>query len=162
MPFGETERQTIIAGFLKESVGKSKERREEYHVIENMFFGKDWRMQVDFVRIIPAQRFTGTPATPHRPYAFYADAFSLHGRTIAECYRLVKGLNLPPKGGYYQKECRTPFAWGEYTIQDPDAPLAEIYVSSAGELAYKVYPFERLENNEYVVLGISLAQAEAE
>ena len=51
----------------------------------------------DFVHIIPAQRFFGTPAPRHRPYAFYADASVLHGRTVAESYRLVKGLTLPPK-----------------------------------------------------------------
>lgn len=64
---------------------------------------------MDLIRIVPAQRFTRLPAPEHRPYAFYADAFSLHSRTIAECYRLVKGLSLPPKAGDYQKEIRTPF-----------------------------------------------------
>ena len=64
-------------------------------------------LSMDFVRIVPAQHFTGTPAPAHRPYAFYADAFSLHGRTIADCYQLVKGIAMPPKAGYYQKEQRT-------------------------------------------------------
>jgi hypothetical protein len=117
---------------------------------------------MDFVRIIPAQRFTGTPAPPHRPYAFYADAFSLHGRTIADCYRLVKGLNLPPTAGYYKKECRTPFAWDGFPSRDPDAPLAKIRVSPSGELGYDEYPVEWLENTKYVVLGVSLAHAEEE
>lgn len=117
---------------------------------------------MDFVRIVPAQRFTGTPAPSHRPYAFYADAFSLHGRTIADCYRLVKGLDLPPKAGYYQKECRTPFAWDAFSTRDPDAPLANIQVSSNGEPGYGEYPEAWLEQTRYVVLSVSLADAEAE
>ncbi len=117
---------------------------------------------MDFVRIVPAQRFTGTPAPSHRPYAFYADAFSLHGRTIADCYRLVKGLNLPPKAGYYQKECRTPFAWDALSTRDSDSPLAKIRVSPSGELRYAETPEAWLEQTEYVILCVSLADAQAE
>ncbi len=124
---------------------------------------------MDFVRIVPAQRFTGTPAPLHRPYAFYADAFSLHGRTIADCYRLVKGLNLPPKAGYSQKEIRTPFAWNPtpfawnpFPVRDPDSPLADIQVSPDGKPDYGEYPEAWLEQTRFVVLGVSLADAKAE
>jgi hypothetical protein len=53
---------------------------------------------MDVVRIVPAQHVTGTPAPSHRLYACYADAYSLHGRTIADCYQLVKGIAYAPKG----------------------------------------------------------------
>ena len=117
---------------------------------------------MDFVRIVPAQRFTGTAAPAHRPYAFYADAFSLHGRTIAECYRLVKGLNMPPKAVYQQKEIRTPFARDAFPARDPDSPLAEVRILPGGKLNYDEYPLDRLEQTRFVVLGVSLADAEAE
>jgi hypothetical protein len=115
---------------------------------------------VDFVRIIPAQQFTGTPAPPHRPYAFYSDGFSLHGRTIADCYRLVKGLGLPPTAGYYQKERRTPFAWDALPVRDPDAPLAKLRPAVGGGVEYSDYPDEWLERTAFVVLGVSLGGAE--
>ena len=50
----------------------------------------------DLVRIMPEHRYAGLPTLAHRPYAFYADAPSLKGRTVAECFSLVHGLNLPP------------------------------------------------------------------
>lgn len=49
----------------------------------------------DLIRIVPMQRFTGTPAQGHRPYAFYADIASLKGKSVAESYRIVKGMDLP-------------------------------------------------------------------
>lgn len=52
-----------------------------------------------YVRIVPSQHFTGTPAPRHRPYAFYADAYSLHGRSIADCFQIVQGNALPPGPG---------------------------------------------------------------
>jgi hypothetical protein len=115
---------------------------------------------MDFVRIVPAQRFTGTPAPSHRSYAFYADGFSLHGRTIADCYRLVKGLGLPPRAGYYQKERRTPFAWDALPDRDPDSPLAKIRARPGGGVEYDEYPVEWLEQTKFVVIGVSLAHAE--
>ncbi len=116
---------------------------------------------MDFVRIIPAQRFTGSPAPLHRPYTFYADAFSLHGRTIADCYRLVKGLNLPPRG-YYEKEIRTPFVRNGFPTRDPESPLTKVRVSPDGKVRHEEYPEAWLEQTEFVVLGVSLADAEAE
>jgi hypothetical protein len=79
----------------------------------------------DFIRIIPAQRFTGTPAPPHRPYAFYTDAASVRGKTVAESYSRVKGLSFPPEepGIVF----RSPFIWKQYI--DPDAPLARLKVN---------------------------------
>jgi hypothetical protein len=115
---------------------------------------------VDFVRIVPAQRFTGSPAPTHRPYAFYADGFSLHGRTVAECYRLVKGLGLPPTGGYFQKERRTPFAWDALPTRDPDAPLAKLSAGEDGGINYSEYPTAWLEQTTFVVMGVSLSGAE--
>jgi hypothetical protein len=115
---------------------------------------------VDFVRIVPASQFTGTPAPWHRPYAFYADAFSLHGRTVADCYRLVKGLTLPPTAGYYQKERRTPFAWDALPARDPDAPLAKLQPADGGGMTYGDYPEEWLERTAFVVLGVTLSAAE--
>lgn len=49
----------------------------------------------DLVRIMPEHRYAGIPTLAHRPYAFYADAESLKGKTVAECFSLVHGLNLP-------------------------------------------------------------------
>ena len=113
-----------------------------------------------FVRIVPASRFTGLPAPRHRPYAFYADAFSLHGRTVADCYRLVNGLTLPPKAGYYQKECRSPFAWDHVSFRDPDAPLAKLRPDDDGGAAFGEYPPEWLDRTAFMVLGVTLDAAE--
>lgn len=115
---------------------------------------------MDFVRIVPAQRFAGTPAPAHRPYAFYSDAFSLHGRTIADCYRLVKGLTLPPKADDYQKECRTPFAWDALPTRDPDAPLAKLRPAVGGGVAFSDYPDEWLDRTAFVVLVVTLSAAD--
>jgi len=115
---------------------------------------------VEFVRIVPASQFSGTPAPWHRPYAFYADGFSLHGRTVADCYRLVKGLTLPPTAGYYQKECRTPFAWDFLSGRDPDAPLAKIKPNERGGVSYSEYPLDSLERTAFLVLGVTLSDAE--
>ena len=113
---------------------------------------------MDFVRIIPAQHFAGTPAPAHRPYAFYADAYSLHGRTIAECYQLVKGIAMPPKAGYYQKEQRTPFVWDSFPSRDPEAPLAKISIDG-GRIRYEDCPKEGLENTTFIVIGVTMNQA---
>lgn len=115
---------------------------------------------MDFVRIIPAPLFSGMPAPSHRPYAFYADASSLHGRTVAECYQLVKGLSLPPRSAY-EKERRTPFAWNLFGTRDPDAPLTKLQVAD-GRLSYDEYPLEWLERTMFVVIGVTMAQANAE
>ena len=115
---------------------------------------------MELVRIVPVSQFTGLPAPWHRPYAFYADAFSLHGRTVADCYRLVKGLTLPPKAGYYQKECRTPFAWDFGPVRDPDAPLAKITPNERGGVAFNEYPLDSLERTAFAVLGVTLSNAE--
>jgi len=61
-----------------------------------------------FVRIVPAADFANRPTLPHRPYAFYADSYSLHGRTIAECYTLVRGGGLPRRVAW-EREVRSPF-----------------------------------------------------
>lgn len=115
---------------------------------------------MDFVRIIPASQFTGTPAPRCRPYAFYTDAFSLHGRTVADCYRLVKGLTLPPKAGYYQKECRSPFAWNAVSTRDSDTPLAKLRPASDGGVTFGDYPPQWLDRTAFVVLGVTLDAAE--
>lgn len=108
---------------------------------------------MDFVRIIPAQRFTGLPAPAHRPYSFYADSESLDGLTLAECYSLVNGLSLPPKEGYWQKENRTPYAW---TLDqgDIDAPLAKISIFRKGNINFEAYPRKWIEDSRYVVLRV--------
>lgn len=103
---------------------------------------------MDFVRIVPAARYLGVPAPPHRPYAFYADGESLHGRTTADCYRLVKGLNLPPKPQQV-KECRTPFAWSACSPHDLDAPLG----------AHREWMSDELENTTFLVITVNLAEA---
>ena len=108
-----------------------------------------------FVRIIPEQRFTGVVAPSHRPYAFYADAYSFHGRTLADCYRLVRGLYLPQKD-YIPKECRTPFVYDYDSGHDTDVPLFKINVSSNGKLIYDKYPFEWLEDTKYLVFEASI------
>ena len=115
---------------------------------------------MDFIRIIPVQRFHGSPAPPHKPYALYADSYSLHGRTIADCYRLVNGLNLPPKVSGYEKECRTPFAWNYPCNGNPDAPLAKIGISSNGKVKYTDYSLEWLESTKYVVLRVNINKAQ--
>jgi hypothetical protein len=117
-------------------------------------------MRVDFVRIVPASHFTGIPAPWHRPYAFYADAFSLHGRTVAECYRLVKGLTLPSPAGYYQKERRTPFSWGTGPQRDQEAPLARILPNKGRGVTFSGYPDDWLERTAFVVMGVALSDAE--
>jgi hypothetical protein len=115
---------------------------------------------MDFIRIIPVQRFTGQPAPAHRPYAFYSDGFSLHGRTIADCYRLVKGLDLPPNPlPGYQKERRTPFVWAPWTLRDPDAPPSRLGSSASGDLEFSEAPRAWFDETKYVVIGATLRQA---
>jgi hypothetical protein len=112
----------------------------------------------DFVRIIPAQRYVGYPAPLHRPYAFYADAASLLGRTIADSYSLVKGLGLPNlETG--KKHC-SPFIWNDFnfTRGDYDTPLADIKVRNKAVM-FEDMPIKKLEQANYVVLRISRAAA---
>jgi hypothetical protein len=113
---------------------------------------------LDFVRIIPAQRYVGYPAPLHRPYAFYADAASLLGRTIAESYSLVKGLGLPNlETG--NKHC-SPFIWNDfdYTRGDYDTPLADIKVRKTAVMLEGM-PIKKLEQTNFVVLRTSRAAA---
>ncbi len=113
---------------------------------------------MDFVRIIPAQRFTGIPAPAHRPYSFYADSESLDGLTLAECYSLVNGLSLPPNKNYWQKEIRTPYAWA-LGQDDIDAPLAKSSISRKGNINFETYPNKWIEDSRYVVLRVTRSVA---
>lgn len=114
----------------------------------------DDNLSTDFIRIIPVQRFVGCPAPIHRPYAFYADAESLGGRTIADCYSLVKGLGLPPMESG-NKHC-SPFIWNYADLKgNYDAPIASIKVKKKRNIIFEDLPLKMLEKNKYVVLRIS-------
>jgi hypothetical protein len=117
------------------------------------------RQDRNFVRIIPVNRFMGLPARVHRPYAFYSDSTSLEGLTVAEAYRLVMGINLPPRD--WGKECRTPFAW-ELSASDLDSPLMKINIAGGKGIQYEEFPQKWLDRNHFVVLKVSQAVAERE
>jgi hypothetical protein len=107
----------------------------------------------DFIRIIPAQRFFGLPALFYRPYAFYADAKSLIGRTIAESYSLVKGLRSPSKEPILSY-C-TPFISWDYTNGDYDSPIKDIKVKGKKDILFEELPFKKLEKTKFIVLRVS-------
>ena len=109
----------------------------------------------DFIRIVPAERFVGFPAPPYRPYAFYADAESLRGRTIADCYSLVKGLGLPPVKSW-NTAC-SPYIWNQFDYDkgDYDTPLADIKVKIKHGIIFEDLPLKKLEKTKYVVLRVS-------
>jgi len=109
----------------------------------------------DFVRIIPAKRFVGLPVSPHRPYAFYADAASLKNRTIADCYSLVNGLRLPPMEPD-NKYCN-PFLgrwWNDY-----DSPFTDIKIRKKNRIISEELPLKKLEKAKFVVLRVSRSDA---
>lgn len=113
----------------------------------------------DFVRIIPTQRYVGFPAPSHRPYAFYADAASLKGRTIADCYSLVKGLGLPPME-CGNKHCSPYIGSGwDSAVGDYDAPLADIKAKGKKNVIFEELPLKKLEKVKYVVLRVSRSDA---
>ena len=109
----------------------------------------------DFIRIIPAQRFVGLPVSPHRPYAFYADAASLKDRTIADCYSLVNGLRLPPMEPA-DKYCN-PFLgrwWNDY-----DSPFTDIKIRKKNRIISEELPLKKLEKAKFVILRVSRSDA---
>jgi hypothetical protein len=117
-----------------------------------VFTAKSDESLSDFVRIIPFQRFVGYPAYPIRPYAFYADAASLKGKTVADCYSLVKGLRLPPMEPA-EKYCN-PFLGSTYNEGDYDLPIANIKVKRKKTFTYEELPQKELDKNKYVVLRV--------
>ena len=111
----------------------------------------------DFVRIIPTQRYVGFPTLSHRPYAFYADAGSLQGRTIAECYSLVNGLNLPPMESGI-KHCSPNFLH-DYEYGDYDIPIADIKIKKNKSITFEDLPLKKMEQMKFVILRISRSDA---
>ena len=113
----------------------------------------------DFVRIIPVQRFVGFPASPYRPYAFYADAASLKDKTIADCYSLVHGLRLPPLEPA-EKYC-TPFLGSQWNYANGgyDNPLADIIVKRKKSIIFEDLPLKKLGKAKFVVLRVSRSDA---
>lgn len=107
-----------------------------------------------FVRVIPGQHFVGTPTLPHRPYAFYADAFSLHGRTIAECYRLLSGLGLPPAP--FAEKHKSPFVRSDEF--GPSAPIGSLMNTSEGSIARTDMSLGALLEESFVVLEADPSQ----
>jgi hypothetical protein len=110
-------------------------------------------LSTDFVRIIPVQQFAGYPAPIHRPYAFYTDAESLSGRTIADSYALVKGIGLPPMECGL-KHC-SPFLWSDNPEGNYDAPISNIKVKRKKSVIFECLPEKDLEKAKYLVLQIS-------
>lgn len=108
----------------------------------------------DFIRIVPAQRFTGFPAPSHRPYAFYADAASLNGKSVAESYSLVKGLNLSSLES--SKGLCSPFIWVHHG--DQDGPLVNLKVNG-NDIIFGELPLESLDAEKFVVLRVSRSAA---
>lgn len=109
--------------------------------------------ETDFIRIIPAQRYVGYPAPIYRPYAFYADAASLLGRTVADSFSLLKGLWLPDL--QIKKRHCSPYIWNDfdYIRGDYDTPLADIKVRKKS-VVFEDMPLKKLEQISYVVLRI--------
>lgn len=109
----------------------------------------------DFIRIIPAQRFTGLPAPPHRPYAFYTDAASLQGKSVSESYSLVKGLS-PPLAEFGRKHS-SPFLWWN-DRRDLDAPLARLKIKK-NIVQFEETALKLAATEKFVVLRVSRADA---
>lgn len=114
-------------------------------------------LQVDvpprYIRIVPANRFCGLPAPAYRPYAFYADARAVEGKTVAQAYRFLKGLDLPLLDGGYQRENYTPFLSQSF-LSDPDALLPKISISKNKFDGFGNAAPEDYENQEYVVFQV--------
>ncbi len=108
----------------------------------------------EFIRIVPYQRFIGLPAQANRPYAFYADAEALAGRTIADSYRLVNGVGLPDNMESGTKHC-TPHIWWSWRDMggDYDKPLSRIKFKK-NEMSFEEIPLKILEKTKFVVLRV--------
>lgn len=104
----------------------------------------------DCVRFVPARMFSGMPAPAHRPFAFYADAASLYGKTVADCYRLVTGK---PQEGDWPNHVVSPFT-GFHSDGLWDTPLVRP-VAQAGRLNFSPVSDAELNQEEFVVITVS-------
>jgi len=120
-----------------------------------IFSMKSDNICTEFIRIIHTHRFLGFPAPAHRPYAFYADAESLRGRTIADCYSLVKGMGLPLMES--ENKHSSPYIWNQsdYKKGNCETPISSIKIKKKNEIMFEDLPLKMLEKEKFVVLRVS-------
>lgn len=135
------------------------DRKQIEFLIDKLFLSKPLR-DLEFIRIIPSQRFLGLPAQANRPYAFFADTESIKGKTIAESYRLVNGLGLPDDMESGTKHC-TPYIWYGWPKSGVCSgdPISKIKVKKSNQIISEDLQLEDLEKIEFVILRISWSLA---
>lgn len=109
----------------------------------------------DCVRFVPARVFSGMPAPAHRPFAFYADAASLYGKTVADCYRLVTGN---PLEGNWPSHVVSPYT-GDHSNGLWDTPVVRP-VEQAGRVGFSPISDAELNQEEFVVITVPSKVAE--